>query len=145
MPYKDIEKRREWKQEWRKKNPEKRAANRRRWKNKNPDLVKASKARGRTKLKRNIFEYYGGTPPICACCGEDLFEFLTIDHINGDGAAHRRELGTDAIYAWLKREGYPEGFRVLCINCNFAMGLYGYCPHQQEKEKNNAEGVLQEL
>ena len=28
----------------------------------------------------------------CQCCGENHYEFLTIDHINGDGAKHRREI-----------------------------------------------------
>jgi len=27
-------------------------------------------------------------------------------------------------------QGYPTGFRVLCHNCNQAIGLYGYCPHK---------------
>jgi hypothetical protein len=27
--------------------------------------------------------------PRCACCGEQEIEFLHIDHVNGDGAAHR--------------------------------------------------------
>jgi hypothetical protein len=34
---------------------------------------------------------------------------------------------------WLKRNGYPKGFRVLCHNCNSARGLYGYCPHKRRK------------
>lgn len=33
------------------------------------------------------------------------------------------------IYRWLKQQGFPTGFRVLCMNCNFSYGLHGYCPH----------------
>jgi hypothetical protein len=74
------------------------------------------------------FDHYGG--PQCACCGEGEYEFLTIDHINGDGAAHRRQMGSRRdIYRWLKQNNYPPGFRVLCMNCNFALGYHGYCPH----------------
>jgi len=33
------------------------------------------------------------------------------------------------IYEYLKSNNYPLGYRVLCMNCNFAIGVYGYCPH----------------
>lgn len=76
-----------------------------------------------------VFEVYGGT--VCSCCGEDNYEFLTIDHVNGDGAHHRRSFtGTKDIYTWLKQNNFPPGFRVLCMNCNFALGYHGYCPHR---------------
>ena len=77
-------------------------------------------------------EVYGR---ICACCGEDRPEFLTIDHIHGGGNRHRRELkrnGGVSFYCWLIQQGFPEGYRTLCMNCNFARGNYGYCPHEQE-------------
>ena len=82
------------------------------------------------KLRRAAFDAYGG--PVCACCGEDQELFLTIDHVNGDGAAHRRELGKRVIYGWLKEHGYPEGFRVLCQNCNAGRWRNGgVCPHEE--------------
>lgn len=37
-------------------------------------------------------------------------------------------------YHWIKRNGFPAGFRVLCLNCNFARGIYGRCPHEREGE-----------
>lgn len=72
--------------------------------------------------------HYSGDPPSCACCGETLLEFLAIDHIAGGGRQHMKKIG-HRLVRWLRREGYPEGFRVLCHNCNFAIGHYGYCPH----------------
>ena len=87
----------------------------------------------RQELKDEVFRAYGGQ---CACCNEDEPLFLTIDHINGDGAAHRREVGTQGgthFYSWLKREGYPSGYQILCYNCN--AGRYqngGVCPHKKE-------------
>jgi hypothetical protein len=39
-----------------------------------------------------------------------------------------------AFFAWLKRQGWPEGFQVLCHNCNSSKGYYGYCPHEKERE-----------
>lgn len=94
-----------------------------------------------------VFKHYGGDPPKCACCGESHIEFLTIDHINNDGAKHRRKLnmtGGIKFYRWLKRNNYPEGYRVLCWNCNCSIGVYGYCPHiKTSKSYNN--GIPEKL
>lgn len=80
--------------------------------------------------KRLVLQHYGGH---CDCCGESMIEFLAIDHINGGGNRQRlagiHHTGLK-MYRWLRKQGYPEGFRVLCHNCNQALGAYGYCPHQ---------------
>lgn len=54
------------------------------WKAKNPDKVKAASKRHREKLKTLIINHYSDGKNKCNCCGETLFEFLTIDHINGN-------------------------------------------------------------
>ena len=81
----------------------------------------------------NVFNAYGG--PRCVCCSETTNEFLTLDHIGGDGALHRRQIGKqgNSFYRYLKAQGFPPGFRVLCMNCNFALGRFGYCPHGNVK------------
>lgn len=82
-------------------------------------------------VKRLTIETYGGE---CVCCGENTLEFLTIDHIDGNGAEERHNLnmgGGHQFYHWLKKQGYPKGnYQVLCFNCNFAKHAYGKCPHQ---------------
>ena len=83
----------------------------------------------RHKIRRETLAAYGNK---CQCCGETRNEFLAIDHINGDGAAHRREIGRGNLLPWLRRKGYPAGFQVLCHNCNGAKGFYGACPHEVE-------------
>lgn len=82
------------------------------------------------KRKQQALDAYGR---ICQCCGEDNIEFLTIDHIDGGGSAHRRITGGGGsrTYNWLRCNGYPAGYQVLCMNCNMAKGAYGYCPHQK--------------
>jgi len=68
----------------------------------------------------------------CLCCSESILEFLTIDHVNNDGAEHRRQVkkeGTGLIQ-WLIKNDFPEGFQILCYNCNCAKRLNGICPHQ---------------
>jgi predicted nucleic acid-binding Zn ribbon protein len=91
-----------------------------------------SKERHR-ELRNAVIAAYGGC---CACCGELAYEFLAVDHIDGAGSAHRRQLVEKGIgvgagfYRWLQKNGYPDGFRILCHNCNMAIGFYGSCPHQ---------------
>jgi hypothetical protein len=76
-----------------------------------------------------LVHYCNGDTPKCACCGETRLEFLALDHINGGGSRHAKEINFK-LARWLKSQGYPDGYRVLCHNCNFALGHYGYCPHE---------------
>lgn len=73
-------------------------------------------------LKREVMDQYGG---VCQRCQEADIDVLTIDHIDGGGAEHRRTLSKNGratagitTYRWLKKNGFPAGFRVLCANCN---------------------------
>lgn len=97
--------------------------------------------RNHRRLRLEVLSYYGGSPPRCACCGETQYEFLSIDHENGGGGKHRRET-KGSIYRWLKRNGFPSGYRVLCHCCNQSIGAYGRCPHQDsDKHRYFAESV----
>jgi hypothetical protein len=100
----------------------------------NPDCKTCfvAKAMERRKAVRvRVTERLGGK---CFCCGETEPMFLTIDHKDGDGAAHRRELNNigGKLYIWLA--GRPEEdhrFQVACWNCNSGRDLNGgLCPHQ---------------
>lgn len=83
-------------------------------------------------LRDKVYAYYGNQ---CQCCSETNPLFLTIDHINNDGAKHRREirkLGTGSnFYYWLVSNNFPEGFQLLCFNCNCGKQRNkGICPHK---------------
>lgn len=80
-------------------------------------------------LRTKVLEAYGA---FCKCCGEQRREFLAIDHINNDGADHRRALRTTSLTRWLVRNNFPAGFQTLCHNCNMAKAIYGACPHSIE-------------
>jgi len=86
--------------------------------------------RKKTKNKRRekVIRGYGAK---CACCGETEMQFLTIDHINNDGAEHKRSLGGVDLYTWIIRNNYPKTLQCLCYNCNCAKGHYGSCPHKK--------------
>jgi len=81
--------------------------------------------------KLKVLSAYGG---LCACCGEDRIEFLAIDHIFGGGGKERATgLKGAAFYCYLIKNNFPDGYRVLRHNCNFSIGVYGYCPHDEHK------------
>ncbi len=84
-------------------------------------------------LKALLVAHYSNGANKCVCCGESEVRFLTVDHINGNGSEHRKssKCGTGStFYRWLIREGMPEGFQVLCYNCNSARAWHKKCPHQ---------------
>ena len=106
----------------------------------------------RAAIKDAVFAQYGGYR--CACCGETEKSFLTLDHINNDGAEFRRMLvGTQArgggyvTYRWLVLHEFPEGFQVLCANCQHGKRMNGgICPHQvrcNDQEKSVEPSVLE--
>lgn len=81
--------------------------------------------------KLEVLAHYGGT---CACCGESRHEFLALHHLNGDGNKHRKSIhpsGKWPIHHWIVKNNFPSGFGVLCHNCNFSLGAFGYCPHNK--------------
>lgn len=85
----------------------------------------------RRQLYDEVLSHYGDC---CACCREPNKAFLTLDHINNDGAKHRRKLkmkGGYSFYRWVKRNAFPSMFQVLCWNCQNGKRIYGSCPHQQ--------------
>jgi len=105
---------------------------RKNWVTKNPEVVKEYAHNRNQRLKEEVIRHYGAQ---CECCTITEIEFLALDHINGGGSAHRRQLkkeGTGNFYLWIINEGFPLGFRTLCHNCNFAIGKYGFCPHTQQ-------------
>ncbi len=86
------------------------------------DLEKRREYREKSnrKLREDILTHYGDGKLACVICGENKLPCLTIDHINGGGNKHRKTLGLRAgmqFYRWLRKQGYPLGFRTLCRNC----------------------------
>jgi hypothetical protein len=89
----------------------------------NASKMNARKQRCRMKLE--TLKHY--SPDVkCVRCGFSDIRALSIDHVNGDGAKHRKEvfgngrIGTGfRFYYWLKNNCYPTGFQVLCMNCQF--------------------------
>lgn len=103
------------------------------------------------RLQAMVFAAYGRS---CACCGESRKSMLCLDHINNDGAKHRREMtskwngawanknisGT-SVYADVVKRGFPAGFQILCANCNTSKARNGgVCEHKSEGVTTIPEG-----
>lgn len=102
------------------------------WIAKNRERYNQAKAEYRFKLKIAAIDYYSGGKRCCNLCGFDSdLDALCLDHINDDGAQHRKELGIagrsspsgTTIYERLKALGWMEGLQVLCANCNMVKEL----------------------
>lgn len=89
----------------------------------------------RNAMRDKVYQAYGGYR--CNCCGEIEAKFLSIDHVNNDGAKHRRENGHktgEQMYRWLILNGFPDNFQVLCMNCQWGKrNNRGVCPHRLGK------------
>lgn len=102
---------------------------RKRYKKKYPEKIRVSATKHRMNRKVKVLSFYSGSKPFCKCCGEKEIKFLSIDHINGGGKKHRKVEKIGDICEWLVRNKFPDGFQVLCFNCNCAKGFWGECPH----------------
>jgi hypothetical protein len=119
---------------------EKRIAACRDWGERNHDRTLSLHASRRARVKADAFEHYGRE---CYCCGEGDPMFLGLDHIDGKGAEHRREIGMQAAL-WAYRNDWPPIFRTACHNCNQAAHANGgTCPHNRAANER-AERLLVE-
>ena len=114
-----------------------------RWKQKRGQLLckhaewYARHGRAQRQRKRlRVLVAYSGDPAHCVCCGEEEVAFLALDHVNGGGQKHRKQIGR-SIYDWAIDNDFPPGLRVLCHNCNLARAYYGSCPHERDQCQAN--------
>ena len=83
--------------------------------------------------------------PCCNCCGiHSHVDFLALDHIFGRvemdsmpelvAIGYSSKLENNKLKDWIIRNNFPDGFQILCHNCNFAKGYprnNGKCPHEK--------------
>lgn len=117
--------------EYGEKNKELKSQKAREWRERHKERLKQERAL----LRERVLAAYGHK---CECCGEARKEFLALDHIDGGGKKHRDNLklsGGIGFHRWLEKNDYPPLIRILCHNCNMALGFYGYCPHERERQR----------
>jgi DNA-directed RNA polymerase subunit N (RpoN/RPB10) len=84
--------------------------------------------------KKNFLDVYGRK---CMCCGETRIEFLTLDHVQGQ--IGKKKENPFSAYKKAAQEFRLDLYQVLCMNCNFSKGRYGYCPHTRETVDSKLE------
>ena len=90
-------------------------------------------------VKLEVFERYCGGEPKCQGCGFSDLRALTIDHINGGGAEHKRKIGRTngtSFYRWIRDNGYPDDLQVLCMNCQWIK--------RHENKEHNGRNLIAE-
>ena len=107
------------------------AERQKRWRENNPEKVKAysttqnQKGKERRLVnKKTVMTHYGNGNCACVKCGESRLACLSIDHIHGNGAEDRRNLGmknqsSERFYSYLIRMDFPSGYQTLCMNCQW--------------------------
>lgn len=96
------------------------------WIKNNRERYSASKYFYKDSLRLEALKHYGGGEIKCVICGFSDIRALVLDHINNDGAEHRKEWringrglkGGTNIYERLKRFGFIDGLQTVCANCN---------------------------
>jgi len=128
--------------EWHQNNRDRKNKLIKKWQQNNRDRYNQLQRESHRRLINDVIDSYGGK---CACCGETRKEFLSVDHINGNGNKQKREIGvrdSTGLYRWLKQNNYPEGFQVLCFNCNMGKRNFSVCPHNKEIFEKEFEAKL---
>jgi len=72
-------------------------------------------------------------------------EFLAIDHVNGrtwERGQRPKHEGGDHLVRRLIRLSFPDGYRILCHNCNAARSYDRRCPHENARA---ADSVIAEV
>jgi len=134
--WENPEKKRKYQEEWRKNNPEKIKAIAKRayrkkislnknwnkeWYAKHAELSRKRCREANRERRRKILLHYSNNTLTCKLCNFSDVRALCLDHINNNGAEERRRSKKptgNSFYSYLIKQGFPEGYQVLCANCN---------------------------
>jgi hypothetical protein len=113
-----------WQKEYRLKHKDKIKEYNKNWRLKNPERNNELGRIERDRLKLDVLNNYSNGDIKCTHCRFNDIRALQLDHIYNNGAEERREqfgdrtcAGTN-FYRWIRKQNYPEGYQVLCANCN---------------------------
>lgn len=92
------------------------------YREKHKEAIRAENQARHLNVKNKILDHYGNE---CVHCGYSDFRALQLDHINNNGNVERKAVSKDGqrfsgwkFYDWVIKQGYPEGYQILCANCN---------------------------
>jgi len=119
--------------------------------------IKAKTKKVYNENRLRVLQYYSkhhssSDIPCCNCCGlNEHVNFLAIDHIAGrkqmESEPELVKLGYSSklksidLVRWIIKNDFPDGFQILCHNCNSAKGWYGICPHEAKRLAETSDSV----
>lgn len=125
-------------QQWCLENPEQHYENGKRWYEENREKANTLKVSANAERKLKVLTHYSPNE-VLGCCWEGCLitdiDMLTLDHINNDGAAHRKEIGSEHstnMYRWAINNGFPRMFQTLCGGHQLKKEIL----RKREKKKN---------
>jgi hypothetical protein len=90
-------------------------------------------------MREKVLIMYGRA---CNCCGSGVEKYLQLDHINNDGAEHRKEVLSvergGSFWAWASRNYHPEILQLLCANCHQAKTIGSPCTQEDHEMMHKA-------
>ena len=117
---------------YRTENPEKAKEQDRLYRQRNAVKIRKQKReyshRKRKEIRLEVLSYYAKGIPRCANVKcphytNPIYESLQLDHINGGGRKERSGIGPNDLLRLIKKNGFPEGYQILCANCNILKAL----------------------
>lgn len=97
------------------------------------EVARAMSRRYRDELKLKVLTHYSNGELKCNSCGIPVYAVLTLDHIDNNGADHKRSLSkggkasSSRIYKDILDNNYPPHYQVLCFNCNYLKEFMRRC------------------
>jgi len=98
------------------------------------DSINESHRRLNREYRLICIDHYSNGTMRCECCGEDIYEFLNLDHVDNDGAEDsKRFKSSRSFYKYLIDTGFQKRLKVMCFNCNCARDKDPdkICPHKR--------------
>jgi len=120
--------------------------------NRNENKIKSSKRyykkgyeerlQKQKQLKEECFSHYCNGTIQCKQCGIIDIRVLVLDHVNGNGNKERKQYtngeGGIPFYFYLRKNKYPSGYQVLCLNCNHLEAIKkGFHSERKRNERRN--------
>jgi len=103
------------KKRWRANNIEYARAYQRKWNMENGSRIRAEERTVAHRRRIEILDFLGGK----CHCGFSDWRALQIDHVNGGGVKHHRELYRNIVKFYADIRKNPKKYQVLCANCNW--------------------------
>ncbi len=94
-------------------------------------------------LRREAISHYSLGTMMCAHCHHNNWTQLCLDHMEDGGTQHRlidKGVQGHSVFSWVKKNGYPPIFQVLCYNCNLIKSLK---PAKDSASKRSSDKIKQ--